>query len=259
MTEDKTAIACWQQFLNRVGSKDDFGARLVEDGIFGPRTIQATKRFQSSRGLQPSGRLDASTLAIAATITLPTGPSLDGFVAPMRHQNLSGKKFNPANRKVGDILWICIHTAECGYSPKSDENIITYLATAPVKASSHYAVDADSITYGVEEKNIAWHAATINGKSIGIELAGFAKQTRAEWLVGAPLATLKNAAFLVGELVKRYGIPIVECGPDELLKNKPGITTHVSAVKAFKDGSHWDPGPGFPMDLFLQFVAQFAA
>jgi hypothetical protein len=39
-----------------------------------------------------------------------------------------------------------------------------------------------------------------------------------------------------------------------LLRGDRGITTHDAVSKAFKQSTHWDPGPGFPLADFANAV-----
>lgn len=91
------AVKQMQSQLNRIGFKP--GPR---DGIFGPRTEAALKRFQRSRGLEPTGRFNEKTNAAlerAATLKLPKGVMLrEGSRGPAVKQlqkALAGRGFNP--------------------------------------------------------------------------------------------------------------------------------------------------------------------
>jgi len=56
-----------------------------------------------------------------------------------------------------------------------------WFARSVSEVSAHYCVDADVIVQCVREEDVAWHARGGNTNSIGIELAGFARQKAAEW------------------------------------------------------------------------------
>ena len=81
------------------------------------------------------------------------------------------KHYQVANRQPSDITLVVIHTAECAEVSSAAENLASY-ATSPdrAKASWHYAVDNNSITQSVLEKDIAWHAGPVNGYSVGINV-----------------------------------------------------------------------------------------
>jgi hypothetical protein len=131
------------------------------------------------------------------------------------------------------------------------------------KASAHFAVDDDSIVQCVKETDGAWHTPgslpakggrEINRSSIGIEHAGYARQTEAEWLDAYGLAMLERSAELVAQLCVRHQIPPVRLDPAALVRGEKGICGHVDCTKATGVGSHWDPGPGFPWDWYMARV-----
>lgn len=171
---------------------------------------------------------------------------------------VQAKNYSRANRSAIDL--VVIHTAECGETAKADENVAGYFAGAHAPmASAHYTVDADSITQSVLEKDIAWHAGPVNGYSIGIEHAGYAKQSPAEWADAYSLAMLERSAELVGDICKRYGIPVRRLTAEDLARGeRHGICGHVDVTKGLKAGTHWDPGPNFPWNAYLDRVAEYA-
>lgn len=124
--------------------------------------------------------------------------------------------------------------------------------------SAHYTVDAEEIVQCVQESDGAWHTPgylqgqEINRMSIGIEHAGYAKQTREQWLDAYGQAMLDRSAQLVADICKRYNIPAVFLTEDDLRAgNTNGITGHWQCTKATKVGDHWDPGSGFPWDWYI--------
>src|SRR5438132_8878897 len=58
--QEGPCVAALQQLLNA----DPPHAGIYHDGIFGPQTLAATRQFQSSHGLPPSGRADARTIEV---------------------------------------------------------------------------------------------------------------------------------------------------------------------------------------------------
>jgi hypothetical protein len=154
---------------------------------------------------------------------------------------------------------IVIHSMEAPEKGKTAENIAGYFAGLPSnrKASAHYCIDNDSIVQCVQTRDVAFAAPGANNDGIQLELAGYARQTREEWLDPYSTAVLKNAAWLCGVvLVPKINIPVVFI-PAATMKRNPraeGFTTHNEVSQAFKQSSHWDPGPGFPFDLFLSWV-----
>jgi hypothetical protein len=165
------------------------------------------------------------------------------------------RNYTLARRKPGDVLWIVIHTAECGEVDNAAENLAAWAAgeQAP-KASWHYAIDSNSTTQSVREKDIAWHAPGANGKGIGIEHAGRAKQQAKDWDDVYSRLVLERSAALVADLCKRWKIPAEQLSPTHLRAGLPGICGHHDVSVAFGKSTHTDPGVHFPWDEYIEDV-----
>jgi hypothetical protein len=163
------------------------------------------------------------------------------------------------HNRMQPIDLIVIHSAEVAPSNRTARNVAEYFKNPlnekgqPVKASAHFVVGVD-IWQCVKVGDVAWHAPGVNGRSIGIEHEGYAKYTKEEWLSVAGKDMLARSAELTGRLCKVFGIPIVLLKADDLKKKAAGITTHVEVTKAFRFGTHWDPGPGFPLEMYIDLV-----
>lgn len=154
---------------------------------------------------------------------------------------------------------LVMHSMEAPEKGTTAEGTANYFKNPPRPGSAHYCVDNNSIVQCVQTRDIAYGAAGANNDGIHIELAGYARQTRAQWLDEYSTAMLKLAAQLCAViLVPKFHIPVVQLTVAQL-KNplSSGFTTHADVNKAFKEGDHWDPGPGFPMDIFLGYVKSF--
>ena len=127
--------------------------------------------------------------------------------------NLANQKNYGGTRPGNAIKYIVIHyTANDGDSDESNSN---YFKNNIVNASAHYFVDGDSVTLSVPETNIAWsvggkkYANTSGGSFYGI--CTNKNSISVELCDGIPdfnEATLKNAAELVRDLMKKYSIPL---------------------------------------------------
>lgn len=166
---------------------------------------------------------------------------------------IAARHFQRADRRRIDL--IVIHSAEVQETPTSAEGIAAGFARedAPV-TSAHYCVDADSVVQCVLEKDVAHHAPGANENGIGIEHAGFARQTAAQWADAYSERMLRLSAALTAGLCLKYAIPPVFVDASGLRAKQRGITTHDEVTKAFGHGDHFDPGPSFPMAHYLALV-----
>lgn len=161
-----------------------------------------------------------------------------------------------AHYRVGGNLparWITIHAMQAPEKVTTAEAVANYFARGTVVASCHYCVDSDSIVQCVHEADTAFHAPP-NRYSIGIELAGYAEQTGAEWADDFSTRMLNRAAILAAGICVRHGIPPVWLSVADLKAGRKGITSHANISKAFGQTHHWDPGPNFPVDYFIAQV-----
>lgn len=153
----------------------------------------------------------------------------------------------------GIIVLHCTDGHE-GYT-KDDDVAAMFGRVLDKPRSSHYVIDADSCTRCVPDLMTAWHCGhTGNALGIGIELCGGASQTRAEWLDTQSLATLNIAARLIADLCHGYNIAPRVVNVRDLLAGRSGITTHSIVSVAWKESSHHDPGPGFPLGALVMAV-----
>lgn len=117
---------------------------------------------------------------------------------------------NYGGKRVQKIEWIVMHyTANDGDS--DDSNGLYFQQPLNPVASAHYFVDDDSITRSVPDDFVAYHCGARmykhpycrNANSIGVELCDAKRDGR----IMATDKTLQNAAELVYQLCKQYGIP----------------------------------------------------
>lgn len=155
------------------------------------------------------------------------------------------------------IDFIVIHDMEMAEQVTTAEECAHMFANlgSDRKASCHFMVDCNSIVQGVREKDIAYHAPP-NTHSIGIEHAGFARQTKEQWLDDYGLPMLRLSAALMAELLQKYDLPCEFLSPDELRAGKRGFTTHANITKAWGQTTHTDPGPDFPLGWYTDRVRE---
>ena len=149
---------------------------------------------------------------------------------------------------------VVMHTMEIAERPDAAAICARWFQSKVSQVSAHYCVDSRRVIQCVREPNIAWHARGGNTNSIGVELAGFARQTTHDWEDAYSAAVLTHAATLVADICRRRRIPVRWIVADDLLAGRRGITGHVEVSNAYGRSDHWDPGPGFPTEAFVDRV-----
>lgn len=180
---------------------------------------------------------------------------------------IQARNYSKSSRLV--VLGICIHSMEAPEGPKTAENVANWFANQPMNGtlingkpyrgtSAHWNVDSNSIVQSVREQDVAWHAGPVNNWTIGVEHAGYAKQTTVEWLDKYSMEMLNRSAQLVAEICNRWSIPILKLNADDLRKGKRnGIFGHVDVTMGLTGGlGHKDPGNFFPWQMYLTLVTE---
>lgn len=161
---------------------------------------------------------------------------------------------NRSSRRGASVQGVVIHTTESAVG--SLQGVVNYFRSAGTEVSSHYIV-ADVAPKGAEfttvvqmvpESEKAWTARSANPVTINYELVGRASRSREDWL-GPYRLQLETTAALVAEDVLQYGIPV--------RREWPGIVGHCDLDRFGFPNNHWDPGPGFPWDVFLDDVRRY--
>lgn len=109
----------------------------------------------------------------------------------------------------------------------------------------------------VPYERAAWTLRSGNNISDNIEQVGWAHWTRAEWLARPKL--LDGTARWLADRSRARGIPLVKLSPAEVAAGKAGVIGHVDWTLGMNDGTHTDPGKGYPWDVVLNAAKQYAA
>ena len=161
-------------------------------------------------------------------------------------------------RPDGRPLWIVWHSMEASEWSGRAESTAAYFANPSDgrSVSAHHCGDDNSVIQCVDEDDSAWTVGNRPGnyRGVNIELAGFARQTRADWLDPFGMAMFARLAPIVAESMVRWFIPNQWCTVADLKAFRPGHTTHNDLRLAFGGTTHTDPGSGFPRDHVLAVV-----
>ena len=156
---------------------------------------------------------------------------------------------------------IVIHSMEAPEKGVTAENVAKYFQTTKRPASTQYCVDNNSIVQCVQCSDICAGAPNANQKGIHIEHAGYARQTREQWLDEYSLDMLRLSAMLCRViLIPKFHIEARWLTVQEVARHKKdpkitGFCTHADVTAAFKQkGGHTDPGVNFPKDIYMRLV-----
>ena len=158
---------------------------------------------------------------------------------------------NSGRRPLSAIKWVVIHSIEA----PTAESAARWFQNPDSGGSAQLCVDDENCFRCLDERDIPWAAPGANEKGTHIELAGFARWTKEEWL--AHERTLRRAAYKTAVSLKARNIPARWRSSWGLRLGLRGVTSHANVSKAFGGSDHWDPGPGFPRKFFMALVRQY--
>lgn len=156
--------------------------------------------------------------------------------------------------RIAPVRVVVIHDMEAPEGPNTAENVAAYFRNSGVVASAHICVDNNSAVRCVPDSDTAYAAPGANSDGLQLEIAGYMRQTRAQWLDDYSRAALKQAAKVTAEWCKKYNLPVVRLTRAELKAGRRGITCHADVSAVYRKSDHTDPGPNFPWDFFLAEV-----
>jgi hypothetical protein len=136
------------------------------------------------------------------------------------------------------VRLVIVHSAE---GARTVESLGRWFQRPATKASSHAGIDDTRIEQYVRYDRAAWTTRAPNAISDNVELCGFAKWTRDEWLAHPHMLQL-CAQWISDRCIART-IPIRKLTPVEVAAGKAGVCGHVDWTVGMRDGTHQDPGP----------------
>lgn len=154
-------------------------------------------------------------------------------------------------RRGTRISLVAVHTAEGATTAAGLQN---FLDQPGVEASYHRLIDNTQVLTYLPDDVACWAMLSGNRRSVQLCFTGFAAWPRAEWL--AHDAMLRFGAGVAREWCTRYGIPAVKLTPAQVGADASGICGHWDWTLGKHDGTHTDPGPNFPWDVFIGYVNQ---
>lgn len=158
-----------------------------------------------------------------------------------------------SSRGDARVRWLAVHSTE-GIMRAVD---LRDWASWP--GSSHASADASGALLEpgdgfVPYERAAWTLRDGNPVSENLELCGFARWTRGEWL--ARPALLEACAVWLAKRCRARDIPPRKLTVAQVRAGWAGIIDHDDYTDATGDGTHWDIGEAFPWDLVLARVAE---
>jgi hypothetical protein len=153
------------------------------------------------------------------------------------------------------VRWIVVHATQSKDGTTAAESLQRLWATDDGRdASTHGVCDNDTVAGCVHLTHTAWAARGANKAGLHMEHCGWSEWTRAQWLDREPM--LRRSAKTTALWAKLYGIPRRWLTVVEVQQGVKGFTDHLTISKAFPKLStgHWDPGPGFPRDVYMGYV-----
>lgn len=152
-------------------------------------------------------------------------------------------------------IWVTLHTAE---GARTIDSLFNFFDDNQ-NASSHAGADGYQLSGDwVPDERAAWTLLNGNPRSLNLEMCGFARWTRAQWLsegwvdgVWNPRQMIRNAATWARRKCDKHGIPRRLLTPAEVGQGHSGIIDHARYTYGTGDGDHTDVGANFPWDVFF--------
>lgn len=168
--------------------------------------------------------------------------------------------YKSSPRGVRPVSLVAGHTAE---GARTAASLGAYFWKPEIQASSHVGIDAGATLNYVGYDRAAWTLRSGNPISDNAEICGFARWTRAQWLSTAmvdgcanPRAMVDRFADWVGSRCRARDIPIRKLSPAQVAAGWSGVIGHIDWTLGMRDGSHTDPGGGFPWDYVITRAQQ---
>jgi N-acetyl-anhydromuramyl-L-alanine amidase AmpD len=163
------------------------------------------------------------------------------------------KSWTDANRSA--VQLIIIHTTEGSARGESAEDGASYDQRRTDGTSTHFFHDSNSTVQCVRTADQA-HAARAQGNRRGIQHELCTRAGSANWADAYHSAMLRRAAKQAARDAKKWNIPVRHLTVAQVADGAKGFCGHWDVTRAFPqdNGTHTDPGSGFPWTAFLDMV-----
>lgn len=161
---------------------------------------------------------------------------------------------NSSSRNGKQVRLIVLHTAE---GARTVESLGAFFANSSSQVSSHAGIDDQRVETFVPYGEESWTVLSGNAISENVELCGFAAWTREQWL-GEHHQMLELTAGWIAQRCRARNIPIRKLSPIGVAEGLSGVCGHIDWTLGMKEGTHTDPGPGFPWDVVIGLAASGA-
>lgn len=148
-----------------------------------------------------------------------------------------------------------LHATQSPERKRAARGVANDFASRPAsnKASAHVVVD-DAETIGcVKPGDTAFAVPSANADGFHIEQVGYSEQQLLDWQDDYSQKVIARAAACAREASAVFDLPKVWLSVDDVRNGHRGWTDHATCSKAL-GGTHWDPGPDYPRDQFMQLL-----
>lgn len=155
-------------------------------------------------------------------------------------------------RNVKTVIYIVLHCTQSN----SAEAAARWFTQSASRGSANLCTDHIECYRSLLPRYIPWAAPGANTLGWHLEIAGYADWSRARWF--QEKMRLDRSAWKAALHAKYFSIPMRLLTVPELRNGRRhGFTTHKRCSDAF-GGTHYDPGPNFPLDWFMDRVRYHA-
>lgn len=148
-----------------------------------------------------------------------------------------------------------LHATQSPEQTGAARAVANYFANLPStnKASAHVVVDNAETIECVAPGNTAFAVPNANADGYSIEQVGYSEQDEIDWSDPYSVKVIERAANVAREASAMFGLPLQWLDEDHVAAGVLGWTDHATCSRAL-GGSHWDPGPAYPRDHFMDLL-----